>query len=238
MDHVRQRLNEIRQKQLRLQENAQDTRPSTPTNDKSQYIVALGGVAAGLTIALMVWLANAILTTDDVDVIAPESHVAIHTSEIRETNDHIVQLNEHVESLTQSVSSLEIRVKRMMELTNPINDIEMKHTRSSQQGIPESAADNSTFDIKEPYGSSVVDPAMETVKTFAPTHTVNARVNLRPSISLDSTPITTLKVGTEVEYIREDEGWYYVNTKHHGEGWCASDYLAPVLPTQQDASGN
>jgi hypothetical protein len=68
----------------------------------------------------------------------------------------------------------------------------------------------------------------EAVKVFVPTHTVRAKLNLRPSASLDTTPIAVLKVGSEVEYIREANGWYYVNTQSHGKGWCSSEYLSSL----------
>ena len=68
------------------------------------------------------------------------------------------------------------------------------------------------------------------VKAFIPTHTVRAKLNLRPSASLDTTPIAVLKVGSEVEYIREADGWYYVNTQLHGKGWCSSEYLSSLSP--------
>jgi hypothetical protein len=64
MDHVvRQRLNEIRQKQLNSLEKLQTTTPSNADNGKSQYLVALGGVAAGLIIAVIVMLAKSIWLT-------------------------------------------------------------------------------------------------------------------------------------------------------------------------------
>ena len=39
--------------------------------------------------------------------------------------------------------------------------------------------------------------------------------------------IETLNVGTEVQYIRENDEWLYVKTDAHGEGWVASEYLSP-----------
>ena len=57
MDHVvRQKLNEIRRKQLASQEISQTAKPPVSSNDKSQYLVALGGVAVGLIIAVIAWL--------------------------------------------------------------------------------------------------------------------------------------------------------------------------------------
>ena len=82
----------------------------------------------------------------------------------------------------------------------------------------------------EPNASRSAHMTSEAVKAFVPTHTVRAKLNLRPSASLDTTPIAVLKVGSEVEYIREADGWYYVNTQFHGKGWCSSEYLSSLSP--------
>ena len=82
----------------------------------------------------------------------------------------------------------------------------------------------------EPNASRSAHMTSEAVKALVPTHTVTAKLNLRPSASLDTTPIAVLKVGSEVEYIREADGWYYVNTQFHGKGWCSSEYLSSLSP--------
>ncbi len=82
----------------------------------------------------------------------------------------------------------------------------------------------------EPNASSSAHMTYEAVKAFVPTHTARARLNLRPSASLNTTPIAVLKAGSEVEYIKEADGWYYVNTRSHGKGWCSSEYLSPLSP--------
>ena len=239
MEHVRQKMEEIRQQQRKgLQENLQATTESSPAGDKSQYIIALGGIAAGLIIATVVWLGKSIVTTDNINMIAPESAEAIHTSEVKKPSDNIAHLNERVELLTESISNLEAKLMRIMVLTDSITDIEKKNASSSKQYIPESADAESAFDMKEPNTSRVVHMTSEAVKAFVPTHTVKARMNLRSSSSLDTTPIAVLKIGSEVEYIREANGWYYVNTQFHGKGWCSSEYLSPLSPTQQKATAN
>ena len=75
--------------------------------------------------------------------------------------------------------------------------------------------------------SRVVHMTPETEKAFIPTHTVKAKLNIRSSSSLNATPIAVLEAGSEVEYISEADGWYYVNTQFRGKGWCSSDYLSP-----------
>jgi uncharacterized protein YgiM (DUF1202 family) len=84
--------------------------------------------------------------------------------------------------------------------------------------------------VTEPDASTSADMIPEAVKAFVPTHTVRANLNLRPSPSLNTEPITVLKAGSEVEYIKEDDGWYYVNTQLHGKGWCSSKYLTSLSP--------
>ena len=96
---------------------------------------------------------------------------------------------------------------------------------------PDKPAINETetvFDTMEPTASGIVQTTHETEEEFTPTHTVKARLNLRPSASLSTTPITVLKVGAQVEYISETDDWYYVNTKSSGKGWCSSNYLSSL----------
>ena len=84
--------------------------------------------------------------------------------------------------------------------------------------------------VTEPNASRSADMTPQAVKAFVPTHTVRANLNLRPSPSLNTTPIAVLKAGSEVDYIKEDDGWYYVNTQLHGKGWCSSKYLTSLSP--------
>jgi hypothetical protein len=238
MESVRQKMEEVIQKQKRLQEQSQATTESGSASNKSQYILALGGVAAGLTIAVIVWLANSILTSDHIKMIAPERAEAIHTGEINRPSDSIdsiARLNERVERLTESVSSLEDKLTRVMVLTDSITSIEKNYV-SSRQHVPEVADARASVDMNESNASSANYFTPGKNKVFVPTHTVKTRVNLRPAASLKTTPIAILKAGTEVEYIKETDGWYYVNTQLHGKGWCSSDYLSPLLPTQHKPS--
>jgi hypothetical protein len=226
MDHVvRQRLNEIRQKQLNSLEKLQTTTPSNADNGKSQYLVALGGVAAGLIIAVIVMLAKSIWLNDSVSISSTDSNGPMQASMIRQANTHIDQLNMRIEVLTESVNSLETRLTRVMELTKPITDIEMKFAATILETSPTSAGNQYTSSTT---GHRVADPA--NIISFVPTHIVNAKLNLRPSKSLDTTPVAVLEAGTEVEYIKETDGWFYVNTEQHGKGWCASEFLSPLSP--------
>ena len=209
MERVRHKVQEASRQRKRLQENSRANIESSPTNEKSQYILALVGVSAGITIAAIVWLANTILTKDNVNMTYPELAEAAQTVEIKKSNDNIAQLNARVELLTDTISSLEARLKRVLMLANDIPDRENEFVIA---------------DLKP-----VASAKLETEEVFTPTHTVKAKLNLRPSASLSTTPITVLKVDAKVEYIREVDGWYYVKTQSHGKGWCSSDYLSPLL---------
>jgi len=101
---------------------------------------------------------------------------------------------------------------------------------SAHAAAPQIAEPDEPQAATEPNASRSAQMTSKAVKAFIPTHTVRAKLNLRPSASLDTTPIAVLKVGSEVEYIREADGWYYVNTQLHGKGWCSSEYLSSLSP--------
>jgi hypothetical protein len=236
MERARQKIDEMIQERKRLLEQSQANLVSRSAKGKSQYILAIGGVAAGLTIAVIVWLASSIVMTNHIDMSEADKAVTIHTAVIKKSSDNIAQLNERVESLTESVSNLEARVTQIMALTDSIGIIETKHAALSEKQIPEPPATKSNGNMNESNASRAVQSTTEEGKAFAPSHIVKTRVNLRPSASLNTKPIAVLNVGTEVEYISESDGWYYVNTQSHGKGWCSSDYLSPLLPTPQKSS--
>jgi hypothetical protein len=230
MEHVRQRMEEIKQLQRkRMQGSSQTIIESGPAYDRSQYLIALGGVAVGLMIAAVIWLTKPMVTEDNINSISPEAAEAINASEIKKTNDNIARLNHRMELLTDTISNMDAKFKRIMVIADSMTNIENKHAYSSQQFTPDSTVEVSAFDNEDSNASRVDNIAHETEKAFVPTHTINTRINLRPSTSLNTTPIAVLNVGTEVEYISEIDGWYYVNTQSHGKGWCSSDYLSPLL---------
>ena len=232
MERARHIIEEVIKKQKWLQEQSHAKTESSSAKDKSQYMIALGGIAAGLIIAVIFMLAKSLVTKEHINMFSADQDNAIQTVEIGKPSDEVAMLNERVESLSKSVSNLEAQLTHVIALADSIVIIERKHAASSSQQIPVPAGVNSTVDINDSHVSSVVDNIPETGKAFFPTHTVKARVNLRPSASLHTTPIAVLNVGTEVEYISKSDGWYYVNTLAHGKGWCSSEYLSPLSPTQ------
>ena len=195
--NVRNKLNEIRQKRLESENDLQANEPSTSSSDKPLKIVALGGVATGFIAA---WLMNSFLSTENADLIAQKSRVAIYENEIREANKTIEQLNDRVDMLAKSISSLEAE---------------------PADGKPASTLATSRT-------PEVTDSTATRDTALIPTHVVKTRLNLRKSTSLDDAPIGVLSTGTEVRYINEEKGWYYVDTELLGKGWCASEYLSPL----------
>jgi len=216
--NIRNKLNEIRQKRLESEKNIQANETSSTSNDKPLIIVALSGVATGLIIA---WLIYLFLSTDDADLIAQKSRIVIYENEIREANKIIEQLNDRVELLAGSTSSLEPELVQTNEFMED-NKIAEK-TNSTEQEPSEQARET-----LQPTKSESQDSAAASATAFIPTHVVKTRLNLRTSSSLDNVPIGILNTGTEVRYIDEVNGWYYVDTRQLGKGWCASEYLSPL----------
>jgi hypothetical protein len=70
------------QKQNRYLELIQHISGSGKKDDNSLYIAAFGGVAAGLTLALVDWLLPSIVASDDVINKRSVSGIAIHTNGI------------------------------------------------------------------------------------------------------------------------------------------------------------
>jgi len=221
--NVRNKLNEIRQKQLESENNLQANKPSTATSNKPLKIVALGGVAAGFIAA---WLMNSFLSNENVDLIAQKSRVAIYENEIREANKTIEQLNDRVVLLTETISNLEDEPTQAMGLVELNNKIEK--TTITDQGKSELADEKPASTLATSLTLEITDSTATSDTALIPTHVVKTRLNLRKSTSMDDAPIGVLSTGTEVRYINEENGWYYVDTELLGEGWCASKYLSPL----------
>ena len=170
--NVRNKLNEIRQKQLESYTNLQTVKPSSTASNKSLIIAVLGGVATGFITA---WLMNSFLSTESVDLIAQKSRVVFYEDEIRGVNKTIEQLNDRIELLSKSVSSLEF------ELNEKVEKITI-----TDQDIPEPADEKPVSTLA---ASEAADNAAISDKTFIPTHVVKDRLNLRSSTSRDDAPI-------------------------------------------------
>ena len=221
--NLRKKLNEIRQKQLESDRSPKANEPSTAASDTPLKIAALGGVAAGLIIA---WLINSFLPTENADLIAQRSSVGIYENKIRVANETIEQLNDRVELLTESISDLEAELTQAMGLVKLNNNIEK--TTNTDQDKFELTDEKPTSTLVTSQAAELADSASTSNKAFKPTHTARTRLNLRSSNSLEDEPIGVLSAGTEVRYIDEANGWYYVDTERLGKGWCASEYLSTL----------
>jgi len=180
--------------------------------------MALSGVATGLIIAWLIYLS---LSTDDADLITQKSRIVIYENEIREANKIIEQLNDRVELLTETISNLEPELVHTNEF---MEDNKIAEKMNSTEQEPSEQA----RETLQPTTSESQDSAAASATAFIPTHVVKTRLNLRTSRSLDNVPIGILNTGTEVRYIDEVNGWYYVDTRQLGKGWCASEYLSPL----------
>lgn len=216
--NIRNKLNEIRQKRLESEKNIQANETSSTSNDKPLIIMALSGVATGLIIAWLIYLS---LSTDDADLITQKSRIVIYENEIREANKIIEQLNDRVELLTETISNLEPELVHTNEF---MEDNKIAEKMNSTEQEPSEQA----RETLQPTTSESQDSAAASATAFIPTHVVKTRLNLRTSRSLDNVPIGILNTGTEVRYIDEVNGWYYVDTRQLGKGWCASEYLSPL----------
>lgn len=216
--NIRNKLNEIRQKRLESEKNIRANETSSTSNDKPLIIMALSGVATGLIIAWLIYLS---LSTDDADLITQKSRIVIYENEIREANKIIEQLNDRVELLTETISNLEPELVHTNEF---MEDNKIAEKMNSTEQEPSEQA----RETLQPTTSESQDSAAASATAFIPTHVVKTRLNLRTSRSLDNVPIGILNTGTEVRYIDEVNGWYYVDTRQLGKGWCASEYLSPL----------
>ena len=216
--NIRNKLNEIRQKRLESEKNLQANETSSRSNDKPLIIMVLSGVATGLIIAWLIYLS---LSTDDADLIAQKSRIVIYENEIREANKIIEQLNDRVELLTETISNLEPELVHTNEF---MEDNKIAEKMNSTEQEPSEQA----RETLQPTTSESQDSAAASATAFIPTHVVKTRLNLRTSRSLDNVPIGILNTGTEIRYIDEVNGWYYVDTRQLGKGWCASKYLSTL----------
>ena len=238
MERVKEKMKQARQQRKISQQNPQaqtniiqTDRDSTSNLAKSNRYLSLGrnvslllgGVIAGVALAATVWWVKPVGVAGDtsISVLQPD------TSAIKKPINDIAHLNERVESLNDTIINLEVKLMQVLVLADSIADIESKRVTAAQHMSATNEAE-SVFDTMEPTASGIATAINESTKEFTPTHTVNAKLNLRPSASLNTTPIAVLKVGAQVEYISEINGWYYVNAESIGKGWCASSYLSSL----------
>jgi hypothetical protein len=254
MEQIKQKMEHARRQRKRLQENPQDTtefssvgrKPTLTIKKLRQHLTIshntslfLWGTAAVVTIAVMTLWAKSVWTPVDSSMIALETTENMQVRQAAGTqprspdfqtpSDNITHLNERVELLTDNITNLEAQLMRVLVLAESITALENNFVSAARQHNPVISGTKPVFDTMEPTASGVARAIPDMDEVFTPTHTVQAKLNLRPSASLNATPIAVLKVGSKVEYISESGDWYYVNTQSHGTGWCSSSYLSPSL---------
>ena len=208
---------------------AQADRKSTVATEKlasfhslSPVATLLIGCVAGVAISAFFWWVKSVGTVDENRMIALESIDAIQVGTINKSIENIMNLTKRIETLTDTVLALEVKLRDTLALADGKADKGNEAVKADAKLEAKSVVPDAHVAITDTH---------KTVMVFTPTHTVNANLNLRPSPSLSSAPIAVLKTGSKVKYINERNGWYFVNTKSHGEGWCSSEYLSPILVT-------
>lgn len=229
MGQARQRIEKIKQQQIkRVGCSTAPTTESGSIHDRTQYLTALGGVVVGLLIAAVIWLAKPLVAEDNHDSIQPEAAEVISSDEARKTNDNITRLNHRMEMLAETISIIDAKYRRILVMAESMAAVENKNAYRQQELLSDPPVNASDIGEDNSGKSRAGNTAYDAGEEITPTHVVNARINLRPSMSLDTTPIAVLEIGTEVEYISKTDGWYYVNTRTYGKGWCSSDYLSSL----------
>jgi hypothetical protein len=211
-----------------LQSSTRSSRDSVVASDKSQYMVALGGVIAGITIAIIAWLVWSLMVVKQGIHDTTGSQTAIQTNTINELSEKIDHLSEQIVVLTDTISDLEKKVATPIKqpgfsANSASRETETRHGEIQTPVSTQASLDNISSETLIKMDVQTGDGA------FVPTHRVIERVNLRPNPSTDRPVIATLKVGSEVQYLRESGDWYFVKTESDGDGWVASEYLSSGL---------
>ncbi|MGB5427945.1 MAG: SH3 domain-containing protein [Gammaproteobacteria bacterium] len=215
MDYVNRKMEQARQQRMeekiaeamnRQKSSQQDTQDESSagfTHFKQNTFLVLLGIVAGVAIAATIgWMRSGEPGIDP-------------------SSQNIDLLNKRVELLDNSITSLEVKLTRLLLLVDTIKDIDNTQVSERTDTIP---ATNSM----QPAAVEPESTAANREAGFTPTHIVVTKLNLRPSASLNTTPIGILSPGTSVEKISENGDWYYVNTEADGTGWCSSGYLSPL----------
>ena len=229
MEQARQRIEEIKQLQRERIQGSRHTKTENGTaHNRSLYLFALGGVAVGLTLAAVVWLTKPLVMGNDNNPIRAEAGEDINAGDFSEINANIARLNHRMKLLTDTISDMDTKFKHFLANADSTTNVDSNNTYTLQDLSADPADEAAEFDEDNPDNPRVDNTEHATEQAFFPTHRVNARINLRPSTSVQTIPIAVLDIGTEVEYISETDGWYYVKTRSHGKGWCSSDYLSSL----------
>ena len=152
MEEVRRKMEEVRQRHKRLHPYSQSNTESAYSKDPSRYLVAIGGVVAGLAIAGLFWLASTTLA-DHTSFTASVTTDVIRPGEFRKSTEAITQLNKRVEVLGDTVGMLETKLARVMDITDAVSNGNEKHNPPPAQALLESDEPGPTRDFNKVRGS-------------------------------------------------------------------------------------
>ena len=218
MDYVSRKMEEAMN---RHKGSPKDTQVETDSGVTLKKFFSYINISQNMSLALMVVAAGVAITATTVWVKSGEFGIE-HSSQ------DIDLLNKRVELLDDNITNLEVKLTRLQLLADSIKDIENKQVSADQQYVSEIADAMPAVDSMEPTAAALAPKAAKWEEVFTPTHTVTINLNLRPSPSLNTTPIGILSTGTKVEKISENGPWFHVYTETQGKGRCSSDYLSPL----------
>jgi hypothetical protein len=234
VEQIKEKMAQARQQRERLQNNPRAAtefsayvhdsasgqafvrRPSTTGRTASFFLV---GVVAGAATMVTFWWLHAAGT------IADSGRIQAGGYSTEQSLSDMARLNERIGSLIDSVTSLEGRLVRIHNLTDSIADTASRESTADLQVSAAAVEAAAIIEDLEPTAAGNAAAPTQTTQEFRPTHRINARLNLRPSASLKTVPVSVLETGTRVEYISEVDDWYFVSTESGQQGWCASGYL-------------
>ena len=226
MDYVSRKMEQAKQQKIeeamnRKKRSLKDTQVESNSGFTFEKFFSSLNISQNSSLILMGVAAGVAITATTVWVKSGELG-------IENSSQNIDLLNKRVELLDDNITNLEVKLTRLLILADSTKDIESKHVSADQQYVSEIADAMPAVDSMEPTAVGLAPKAAKREEAFTPTHTVTTKLNLRPSASLNTTPIGILSTGTKVDKIGENGDWFHVNTETHGKGWCSSEYLSPL----------
>ena len=223
MDYVNRKMEQARQQ--RMEEKIAEAMNRQKDSQQDTQVESNAGFTFGKffsyfkqgqnTLLLLLGIAAGVAITATVGWVKSGQPGVEHSSQ------GIDLLNTRVELLDDNIARLEATLTRLLLLADSIKKVD--NTPVSERADPLSAIDST-----EPAAIELVPGAANKGEGFTPTHTVVTKLNLRPSASLNTTPLGILSPGTKVQKISENGDWFYVNTEAGETGWCSSDYLSSL----------
>ena len=226
MDYVSRKMEQAKQQKIedamkRHKMSLEDNQVETDSGYTFKKFFSCVNISLISSLVLMGVAAGVAITATTVWVKSGEFGIG-HPSQ------NIDLLNKRVELLDDNITNLEVKLTRLQLLADSIKDIESKQVAAEQQYASEVTDAMPAVDSMGPIAAELAPETAKLVEVFSPTHKVTTTLNLRPSASINTTPIGFLTTGTKVEKISENGVWFQVNTEKKGQGWCSSEYLSPL----------